>query len=108
MSCKIKIKKQNNIALVKISGELIAKEVNTLSKKFESLGKGKARTIVVDLTETNYIDSHGLGVFVYAWKMLEQKNHELIFLNPQGFIRDMFMGTNLHQILRVIDDLEEL
>lgn len=93
---------------MKISGELVAREVNILSKKFESLGKGKCNTVVVDLSETNYIDSHGLGVFVYAWKMFEQKNKELIFLNPQGFIRDMFMGTNLNQILRVVDNLEEL
>ena len=108
MTCKIKVKKQKNISIIKISGDLSAQEVNTLSKKLESLGKGKSPIVVVDLSETDYIDSHGLGVFVYAWKMMEQQNHELVFLNPQGFIRTMFMGTNLHQILRVIDSLEEL
>lgn len=108
MSCKIKVKKYNHIPILKISGELGAEDIATLSKKLESLAKGKHRTTVVDLSETNYIDSHGLGVFVYIWKMMEKNNHELVFLNPQGFIRNMFEGTHLSQILKVIDNLEEL
>lgn len=108
MSCKIKIKKYKNIPILKIIGQVTASSIHTLSQKLESLAKSKHHTIVVDLNETNYIDSHGLGVFVYAWKMMEENNHELVFLNPQGFIRDIFEGTNLHQILKIIDNLEEI
>ena len=108
MSCKIKLKKENNVPILRISGDMEAPDVNNLTKKLESLSKSKHPVIVVDLTDTNYIDSHGLGVFVYAWKTMESSGHELVFLNPQGFVRSMFQETNLNQILRVIDNLEEL
>ncbi len=108
MSCKIKLKKIKNVPILKIIGDVTSAEINTLSKKLHSLIKKKAHKIVVDLSETNYIDSHGLGVFIYAWKIMEENNHELIFLNPQGFIRDMFVGTNLQNFLRIVNNLEEI
>ncbi len=108
MSAKLKVKKHNNIPVLKITGQLEPPDINSLSKKLDSLARGKHLKVVVDLSETTYIDSHGLGVFVYAWKTMETNNHELIFLNPQGIIKNIFEGANLHQIMRVIDTLEEI
>lgn len=107
-TCKIKLKKNNGIPIVKIIGNLTFNSIVGLSKKMENLSKSQCETIVVDLSETDYIDSHGLGVFVYTWKMMEQNEKELIFLNPKGFIKSMFQGTNLHEIFKVVDSLEEL
>ena len=108
MSCKIKTKKLRKIQVLKFSGEIEAPDINTISKKLESLSKGKHRTIVVDLNDISFIDSHGLGVFVYFWKMMEKNNRELVFLKPQGFMQTIFEGTNLHQILKIVDNLEDL
>ena len=108
MSCKIKTKKYNNVQLLKISGEIEAPDINTISKKLESLVKSNYHTIAVDLNEVKYIDSHGLGVFVYFWKMMEEKNRELVFVKPRGVIKTIFEGTNLYQILHIVDNLEDL
>ena len=108
MNFKIKMKKHNNIPIIKLIGEVAAQNIHALSKKLESLIDGNHPIIVVDLNETRYIDSHGLGVFVYSWKMMKNKNKRLVFLNSQEFIRNMFEGTNLHQILTIVDDLEKI
>lgn len=108
MSCKIKIKKFKKFQVLKFYGEIEATDINTISKKLESLSKSKYRTIAIDLNEIKYIDSHGLGVFVYFWKMMEKDNRDLVFLKPQGFMQTIFEGTNLHQILKIVDNLEDL
>lgn len=108
MSCKIRQKKHNAIPVLKITGELTAFEINTLSKKIDSLIRGKHPIVVIDLSETTYIESHGLGVFVYAWKRMEENKRELVFLNPQGFIRDLFIGANLHQLFRIVPTLGDV
>jgi anti-anti-sigma factor len=102
------MKKHNTIPVIKLIGDVAAQNIHTLSKKLESLIEGKHPTIVIDLNETKYIDSHGLGVFVYSWKMMEKNNNKLIFLNSQEFIRNMFEGTNLNQILTIVDNLEKI
>lgn len=108
MSCKIKTKKHNDVPIVKIVGDLTLSAIRSLTQKLESLLKGSSAVIVIDLSETNYVDSHGLGAFVYTWKMLKQEKRELVFLNPQGFIREMLEQSNLHTIIRIVSDVEQI
>ena len=108
MSLKIKIKNVNNIPVVTLIGQVVGTDVNTLSKKLETLAKSDHAVVVIDLNDANYIDSHGLGVFVYTLKTMEANNKRLVFLNPQGLIRDIFYETNLNKVLPVINNLEEL
>ena len=108
MNYRIKTKKEKNYLLLKISGNITSSNIHILAKKLDSLKKSKYNTFVIDLSETNYIDSHGLGVLVYSWKMMEKINKSLAFLNPREFVRNIFIGTNLDNMLRVIDTVEEL
>jgi len=108
MNYKIQIKKRQTYLVLKIAGSVTSSCIHVLSKKFDSLYKTRYETIVVDLSETIYIDSHGLGIFIYAWKMMEKINKSLVFLNPREFIRNIFLGTNLDRVLRVVDTVEEL
>lgn len=108
MNFSIKVKNCPGYVLLMLDGEATATHIHTLSKKLEPLTKKKVEKIVVDLSKVKYIDSHGLGIFVYAWKTMESNNKELVFYNPQSFIRDMFQATNLDKLLRIINNLEEL
>jgi anti-sigma B factor antagonist len=107
MTCKIKFKKQNDRVVCKIIGALDIQDVNGLSRKLESLAKGKTPLVVVDLTETTYIDSSGLGVFVLAWKAMKAAGGELVFLKTQGFIHSIFESANLNQVIRMVDTPED-
>jgi anti-sigma B factor antagonist len=108
MNYSIKTKKEKNYFLLKIMGNLTSSNIHVLAKKLESLNKSKNNTIVIDLGETSYIDSHGLGILVYSCKMMEKNNKSLVLLNPREFVRNIFIGTNLDNILRIIDTVEEL
>lgn len=106
MSCKIKTRKYNDVYLIKLSGEIETTDINTISKKLKSLANRQCHTIAIDLNEVKYIDSHGLGVFVHFWKLMEKNNRELVFVKPQGVIATIFEGANLNQILKIVDNLE--
>ncbi|NLG17420.1 MAG: STAS domain-containing protein [Fibrobacter sp.] len=108
MSLKIRSKKINSSPVLEITGEITGENVGKITSKLEGLRKGDSQKVVVDLSKTTFIDSHGLGVFVYIWRLLGEQNRELIFLNPQGFIRNMFNGTNLDKIFKVVDSEEAI
>jgi anti-sigma B factor antagonist len=108
MSLKIKMKKHGVIPVVALVGEAVGQEVAKISKKLEAFLKTDDPVIAVDLSETTVIDSYGLGVFVFTWKQIASQNRQLVFVNPQGFIRNLFEGTNLTKIIRVVESIEEL
>jgi anti-anti-sigma factor len=108
MGMKIKIKKHGEIPVIQIEGDAIGREVVKISKKLESYLKTQEPVIAIDLSETDSIDSYGLGVFVFSWKQLSSQNRKLVFVNPQGFIKNLFVGTNLTKVFTIVESLEAL
>lgn len=108
MSLKIKIKKHNDIPVVQIIGQAVGQDVAKISKKLEPYLTSSELKIAIDLTETTAIDSYGLGVFVFSWKQFSLQNRQLIFVNPQGFVRDLFEDTNLDKVLITSESIESL
>jgi len=108
MRCKIKTRRLRDVPVLKIIGELAGENSQRVSRKILSLGALKTRSVAVDLSETTFIDSHGLGVLVYAWKMLENGGKELVLLDPPPFIHTILQGTNLATFIKVVESPELL
>jgi anti-sigma B factor antagonist len=108
MGLKIKTKKHGDIPVVEIIGEAVGQDVVKISKKLESYLTENALKVIVDLSETTVVDSYGLGVFVFSWKQFDSRDRQLVFYNPQGYVRELFEGTNLDKVLKITDSLEGL
>lgn len=108
MSCKIRTRKVRGFPVVQVAGDLTGEHVGRVAECLERLRNGDAPVIVVDLSETSYIDSHGLGAFVYCWRLMENEKRSLVFVSPQGSIQSMFQNTNLDRIFRVVGSLDDV
>jgi anti-sigma B factor antagonist len=108
MSVKFHVRKTRGIPVIEVIGEMAGKNIEKIAMRLERMCRSKAKTIAVDLSRTTFIDSHGLGVFVYCWRLLENEKRDLIFVKPQGFILNMLQNTNLDRVFRVVDSIEEL
>jgi anti-sigma B factor antagonist len=108
MSCKFKLRRRHKLPVLQIIGEIAANDAAKVSRKMDALCKNAAPKVVIDLSETSFIDSYGLGIFVYCWKMLDESNRELIFLNPRDAVSKVFSGSNLDHIFNVVATLDEL
>jgi|WetSurMetagenome_2_1015567.scaffolds.fasta_scaffold351031_2 anti-anti-sigma factor len=108
MGLKIKTQKHGEIPVIKIIGEAVGRDVAKISKKLDSYLNSADPVIAVDLSETYVIDSYGLGVFVFSWKQFASQKKQLVFVNPQGFVKNLFDGTNLTKIINIVDSLDSL
>ena len=108
MSLRIKVKKHGVIPVLQLEGEVVGEEVAKISKKLDDFLWTDDPVIAVDLSKTTLIDSYGLGVFIFSWKQIATQNRKLVFINPQGFIKNLFDGTNLTKVIKVVESIEEL
>ena len=108
MSCKYKIKKEGTTTIFHISGRLVTEEANTFAAKLESFRRDGINKLIIDLGELEFIDSHGLGVMVYAWKSYADSSIKLLFSKPQGFVKDMLDGTRLSEMFEFTDTSEDM
>jgi anti-anti-sigma factor len=108
MTIKIKMKKHRDIPVLHVEGQVVGRDVGKLSKKIDDFLQGSEQKVAVDLSETDVIDSYGLGVLIFSWKQFTAKGKKLVFVSPEGFARNLFEGTNLTKVISMVDSIEEL
>ena len=63
-------------------------------------------SVVFDCSEISFINSRGLGMIVYAYKLLKVKNLSLILLNANDDVTSIFRNCNFNRIMNIINDYD--
>lgn len=71
----------------------------------DQVGDGATR-VVVDLTETSFIDSSGLGALIAGLKTTRQAGGDLRIAAAGEQVRMVLELTQMHTVLRPYDDVE--
>ena len=90
--------------VVAVSGEIDLFTAPELKSALgEALESGHIR-IVVDLTNTSFLDSTALGVLIGAVKRLRSRDGALVIVNVDQNIAKTFEITGLDQIFTILPD----
>jgi anti-sigma B factor antagonist len=108
MSLKLRMRKHNDIPILALSGDAVGQGVSKVAEKINDLIESGNTTIVIDCSELNAVDSHGLGMFVFSWKLMDSQKRRLVFMNPSEFVKNLFEGSNLQRVFTIIDSIEAL
>jgi anti-anti-sigma factor len=112
MSLEIKLKKIKKIPVLELIGRAIDVDVEKFSKKLQGIYKKGAGCIVIDLTKTNFVDSHGLGIIIYYNTLMEKEGKKLVILNQnpddRSYVRRLFELTNLDKVLRTVTSIDQV
>ena len=65
------------------------------------------KNIILDLSQLTFVDSSGLGAFLFCLKRLNQKNGDLNLCGVTKPVRILFELVRLHQIIDIFDTREE-
>lgn len=71
----------------------------------ELIDAGQAR-IVVDMGQTTFLDSSGLGALIAGLKAARQAGGDLRIARPTPSVLTVFQLTNLDRVLRARDSVE--
>jgi anti-sigma B factor antagonist len=103
---KITDKNINNIQVITISGRIDVVSANDL-EIFLNNAIGKNSRMIFDLSETEYISSSGLRVFLATLKILNKKNGEMRLASLQPVIRNILDISGLSNIFSIHHNLKE-
>jgi anti-sigma B factor antagonist len=89
--------------VISVRGEL---DMATAPGLWEKLAQALPQVrgdLIIDLAETRFIDSTGMGVFVRAFKRLQQGGARLVLRSPNNTTRKVIELTGLGSVLVVED-----
>ena len=89
------IKKEGEIVVVDVEGQLIVGNRQELKQKvLDELERGEKK-FLIDFAQTGYIDSSGLGVLVSLSKKIREQGGELRLANLNDDLKTLFELTKL-------------
>ena len=105
--CKIsmgfKVLESGDVTLIEIGGQLIVGNRQLLKEQvFEQLERGD-RKFIVDFSNTDYIDSSGLGVLVTLSKKIREQGGEISLASLSKDLRTLFELTKLDTLFLFSD-----
>jgi anti-sigma B factor antagonist len=95
------------IVAVAVSGEIDLFTAPELKTAIADAVDGGSTRIVVDLTETTFLDSTALGVLIGAVKRLRSTDGALSIVNTDATIAKTFEITGLDQIFTICPTRDE-
>jgi len=112
MTLEVNLEQIHGVPVVSLAGRLIDVEAKKMVKRFEVLFRKKDERIIVDMSNTDFIDSHGLGTIVYYHTLFQKNNKKFYVLNnnenPNGYIARLFELTHLDRVLRIVTSFDEI
>lgn len=95
-----------DIAVIVPKGRLNMVSARGLKEQVaEVIGAGHVR-VVVDLAQTTFLDSSGLGALIAGLKHARQAGGDLRIARPTPSVLTVFQLTNLDRVLRPRDSVE--
>ncbi|MBD3226183.1 MAG: anti-sigma factor antagonist [Caldithrix sp.] len=63
--------------------------------------------IIINLEETEFIDSSGLGAIVSKISITRSNNGDIKLAAPQRYVVDLLEVTHLNKVIEILDSVEE-
>jgi anti-sigma B factor antagonist len=99
---------KKDTVVVTPAGSINSSTVPHLDSSFGELVGMGANTIVVDLSDTEFISSSGVGLLLGSVSSLREKGGDLVLMNIPSLINDIFDILNIKMHFRIIESLDEL
>jgi len=110
MALEIALKSETDDPVLELIGKIVDVDIKKLQHKMDQIYKKKnVERIILDVTQANFIDSHGLGMVVYYHTLMQREERKLIILNanpdPESYLYKLFELTNLDKVLNIVKTL---
>ena len=112
MALDIKVREKIGTPIIVLDGRVIGSDVEKFTRKLDSVCQKGSKSIVVDMSGVNFLDSQGLGKIVYYYHIMEKAGRALNILitnpDPQMYLKRLFSLTNLDKVLKIVDDINKV
>ncbi len=98
----------NDVTVVRVEGQLIVGNRQELKAVVDQALEQGARKLVIDCTDTGYIDSSGLGALVTMARKAREHGGELRLAGLNDDLRSLFSLTKLDTLFVIGTSVDEM
>lgn len=84
-------------AILQPEGDLVAAKLPAIRSKLQDMVGAGVRRLTIDLTQTEMVDSAGIGLLISAHNSLKKAGGELAVIHASSDILALFRTMRIHQ-----------
>ncbi|MCR6097795.1 STAS domain-containing protein [Salipaludibacillus agaradhaerens] len=107
MNLEINITEGERTHTAYLSGEVDVYTATKLKEAITPLAEQADKDLIVDLSEVNYIDSTGLGIFIGTLKAAEKSDTLLRLTGLNDRVKRLFEITGLNEVIDIDSEKKE-
>jgi len=108
---RLSFETDGDVELARVAGEIDASNVDDLSEKLLEELSNDVRAVVIDLSDTSYIDSSGISLIFDAAARLRNRRQELrLVVPPNSFVGEVLSAVSMQESVPIdaaVDDAIE-
>jgi anti-sigma B factor antagonist len=93
------------VTLLELSERLTIENVPELRDKIQDLAGNGRRSLLLDCSRINFVDSQGIGGLASNWVSFKNRGGKLKLLNPSLRLREVLRMVGLHKVIESFDDI---
>ena len=99
---KLTFESDGDVELARVAGEVDASNVDDLSATLLQTLSNQASAVVIDLTDTSYIDSSGISLIFDAAARLRNRRQELrLVVKPSSFVAEVLAAVSMQESVAI-------
>lgn len=102
------VKESKGHKIIELTGNIDFYCVEELRKFLFKLIKKKIPSMIIDLTNIEYMDSSGIGLFVSIHKAMNKYGGKIGLLNVNNDIMDLLKLATIDTIFKIYDSPDEI
>jgi anti-anti-sigma factor len=103
----IQVESRDDRRIVHIKGKITFEYCPALQSRLDAVLNEKVREIAIDFKDVPFIDSSGIGEVLRLFKRMREAGGEVVLLNPNRKLRDLFAMYRFDQFMKIREETEK-
>jgi anti-anti-sigma factor len=102
----IQVEARGDRRIVRIREKVTFERCPQLQTRLDRILEEPIREVVIDFRDVPFIDSSGIGEILRLFKLVRERKGELVLINPNRKLRELFKMYRFENFMRIRDAVE--
>jgi anti-anti-sigma factor len=97
-----------SIPIIVIEGDITCQHISKICAEMVKYIQKNVPAVGIDLSRTAFIDSQGLGIFIYCSELYKKASKKIFLISPQTFIKNTMIDLSFDLIFTIVDSENQI
>jgi len=102
----IQVEERGDRRIVRLRDKITFERCPQLQSRLDPVLEEGVREVVLDFREVPFIDSSGVGEILRLFKLMKERNGDVVLINPNRKLRELFTMYRFEKFMKIRDTVD--